>query len=117
MYESKLLMFIIIGGWNLIGFQNTDADESFTGVPRFGTLTIETFTLDPFIHSSDFSIGGNFQGSTVNGSFSGIINKIWYKPSAVNVTTFMALYNFPSNLLYLILRLSNELRLFRSNVS
>ena len=91
---------IALEGWNIVAFQSMEGGESLVGVIKSGTLQYENSSpLTPYMQTNDFSIGGNFQGATVNGSFSGIINKFWYSQRLVYTQTlFLTLYNFPSNI-------------------
>jgi len=77
----------------MLGVTANSSHIAVGSIPRFSPILSETFNLSSFTHTSDYSLGGNFQGGSVNGSLSGIINKVWYKSFQITTTTE---YEFPS---------------------
>ena len=81
----------------MLGVSANPSNYRILSSARFSTVKSDTFSLSSFTHTSDYSIGGNFQGGSVNGSLSGIINKIWYKSFQIATTTE---FDFPSKSLF-----------------
>lgn len=87
---------ILLDAWNAIGISVNSSHFTLMAIPRFGTKMFQHFVAQGFISSTDISIGGNLQGSSVQNSLSGIINKMWYTSSYSSESTFETAYAHPS---------------------
>jgi hypothetical protein len=83
-------------GWMVVGLSANTSNFALRAMQRFGTLQTEGMPIKSFISSTDLSIGGNKQTSSVLGSFSGMINRMWFITSFTNNADFESNYAYPS---------------------